>query len=141
MAKLVKNPIKTLILGIVFLLLGILIASSSNGKSIPDDYNINALDVIFVIPLIFKMIYYPIRAAFSELLQLIGMSLVLCGGIYILLCIPSSPQIIKSIQADLSKGEEPTDVELKAMLEIGEITQSEYNEIKNYFNPKEHNRK
>lgn len=141
MARLVKNPIKTLIWGIVFLLFGILIISNSDGRNVPEDYNINVLDIICVIPLIFKMIYYPIRAAISEVTFFIGLFFLSGGIFYILLCIPSSPQIVKDIKADLSKGEKPTDDELKAMLENGEITQSEHDEIKSYFNPKGHNRK
>lgn len=141
MAKLVNKPVKTLILSIVFLMLGILIISNSDGKNVQEDYNINVLDIICVIPLIFKIIYYPIRAAISEVTFFIGLFF-LSGGIFnILLCIPSSPQIVKDIKADLSKGEEPTDDELKAMLENGEITQSEYDEIKKYFNSKGNKRK
>lgn len=141
MAKLVKNPVKTLILGIVCLLLGILIIFNSDGRNVPEDYNINVLDIICVIPLIFKIIYYPIRAAISEVTFFMGLCF-LSGGIFnILLCIPSSPQIVKDIKADLSKGEEPTDSELRSMLENGEITQSEFDEIKKYFNPKGNKRK
>lgn len=134
--KKISRPGCLLSVGIVFILFGLFVIMKCKNASLPEDCNINAFDAIFVIPAFVKLLYYEVLRATIKVGVCLGWACLTGGAICIVPVIPALPEIFKSIIECVSKGDKPTDKELRAMLEAGELTQDEYDEIRSYLNRK-----
>lgn len=134
--KKISRPGCLLSVGIFFILFGLFVIIKCKDASIPEDYNINAFDAIFVFPSLVKVIYYDFLRAVIKFGSGLGWVCLIGGAVCIVPVIPALPKIFKGITECASKGDKPTDDELRTMLESGELTQDEYDEISSYLNRK-----
>ena len=126
-----------LIVGSLLALIGWLLILLFRNAAVPEDYGINALDVIFVVPVLVKIIYYEGKQALFEAMTTVGWIQMTVGGGCFLLGIPAIPDVIQRIRnfkGYFGKGSAPTEQELHNMLESGEMTKQEYDEIHKYLN-------
>ncbi len=117
-----------LIAGVVLILLGFAAILCCYGT----DYTLNVFDVIFFIPMIAKSLFYGS-------LLVIGWIQLGVGSVCFLLGIPAIPDLVQHIRdyhKYFEKGDVPTEQELHQMLESGEITRHEYDEIHSYMDNK-----
>lgn len=117
-----------LIAGVVLILLGLVTILCYYGI----DYTVNVFDVIFFIPMIVKSLFYGS-------LLVIGWIQIGVGSVCFLLGIPAIPDVAQSFRnynGYFEKGSVPTEQELHDMLESGEITKHEYDEIHSYMDDK-----
>lgn len=128
-----------LIAGVVQMLLGFVMLHFYYSITIPEDYALNAIDVIFIVPMLAKLIFYESLQILAEALLNVGWIQIGVGGGCFLLGIPAIPDIVHSIRnytGYFKKGSTPTEQELHDMLESGEMTKREYDEIRSYMDNK-----
>ncbi len=126
-----SHPYRQMILGVILLLTGIWLLFAGKANSAPA-YEINAFDAIFVVPMLIKIFCYGILDMLAQL-GIVGGLACIIGGIFSIIPVAMS----EPNQSDyLSTGDVPSETELRQMLESGEISREEYDEIRQYANPK-----
>ncbi len=124
-----------LIAGVVQILLGIVMILCHHGITIPEDYTLDAFDVIFIVPMLAKLMFYGMLQILAEVTLVVGCIQIAVGSGCFLLGIPAIPDLVQHIRdyhKYFEKGDVPTEQELHDMLESGEITKREYDEIRSY---------
>ncbi len=125
-----SHPYIQLVFGIGLTIIGITLIAKCISYSTPSDYNINAFDAIFLIPAIIKILYYTLAEGLFEFMIPFGTFFSCCGVSCIIFGIRG---ILKDDYISyFKKGDLPTEAELRSLLEKGELTKEEYNEIMEY---------
>ncbi len=135
----VQSSCHFLIAGVVQILLGIVMILCHHGITIPEDYTLDAFDVIFIFPMLAKLMYYGMLKILAEVTLVVGCIQIAVGSGCFLLGIPAIPDVVQHIRdyhKYFEKGDVPTEQELRQMLESGEITRHEYDEIHSYMDNK-----
>lgn len=123
-----SHPYRQMITGILLILFGIPIFFQGSAYSVPSDYDINAFDAIFIIPMLIKIFCYEILEGVSQFGVIWGLFSMIGGISCILPVVMSEPEPTDYFTA----GDIPSESELRQMLESGEITTEEYHEIRQY---------
>ena len=122
-----EHPHRQMILGVILLLTGIWLLFVGKANTAPT-YEINAFDAIFVIPMLIKVFCYGILDMLAQL-GIVGGLACGIGGIFSIVPVAmSEPEPTDYFSA----GDVPNEAELRQMLESGEISREEYDEIRQY---------